>query len=129
MLTENQVKKLKQKLAVRYSELREEIRQELLKSDDQRFINLAGEVHDLEEESVADLLIDLDLAILDMHLDEIKDIEAALLRISVGGYGVCIDCNDDIAVERLRAYPTAKRCLICQSRYEDSHANAGTPSL
>ena len=129
MVTENQVRKIRKSLESRNTELREEIRQELLKSDDQRFRDLAGEVHDLEEESVADLLVDLDLAILDMHIEEIRDIEAALARISAGTYGACVDCGDDIATERLKAYPTASRCLPCQSRYEGSHANSGTPSL
>jgi DnaK suppressor protein len=53
----------------------------------------------------------------------------ALARIEMGGYGVCIDCGDDIAIERLRAYPTSIRCLSCQSKYEGSHASTGTPSL
>lgn len=129
MATKNQVRELKKKLDKRYFELREEIRQELLASDEQRFIDLAGEVHDLEEASVADLLADLDLAILDLHVEEIRDIDAALMRIAHGEYGVCLDCDENIAIKRLRAYPTAKRCLACQSRYESSHAGTGTPSL
>jgi len=129
MPTKNQVRELKQKLDKRYFELREKIRQELLASDEQRFIDLAGEVHDLEEASVADLLADLDLAILDLHIEEIRDIDAALMRIAHSEYGVCSDCGEIIAIQRLRAYPTAKRCRICQSRYEESHAGTGTPSL
>ena len=129
MLTTKQVQAFKRTLDKRYFELREEIRQELLASDDQRFIDLAGEVHDLEEASVADLLADLDLAILDLHIAEIRDIDSALMRIAAGGYGICMDCGDEVAVERLRVNPTAKRCQPCQSRYESSHAGAGTPSL
>ena len=129
MLTKKQVQAFKRTLDKRYFELREEIRQELLASDDQRFIDLAGEVHDLEEASVADLLADLDLAILDLHIAEIRDIDSALMRIAAGGYGICMDCGDEVAVERLRVNPTAKRCQPCQSRYESSHAGAGTPSL
>ena len=129
MLTDKQIHEFKKILNDRDRQLREEIRQELLKSDDQRFINLAGEVYDLEEASVADLLVDLDLAILDMHIEEIRDIDAAQKRIAEGGYGLCIDCDVDIAIERLRVYPTAKRCRSCQSKYEGSHAGRGTPSL
>ena len=113
----------------RHHELREVVRRELLASDKQHFIDLAGEVHDLEEASVADLLADLDLAIVDMHIEEIRDIDAALMRIAGGAYGVCVDCGEDIAIDRLRAYPTAKRCRPCQTRYEGSHAGPGTPSL
>ncbi len=62
MLTEHQLLEFKAQLKDRFCDVREEIRQELLRSDDQHFIDIAGQVHDLEDESVADLLVDLNLA-------------------------------------------------------------------
>jgi RNA polymerase-binding transcription factor DksA len=121
MLTDKQRKELKQQLKDRYFELREEIRQELLRSDDQHFIDLAGLVHDIEEESVADLLVDLDLTLVDMHVEEIRQIDAALIRLAEGNYDLCVNCSGDIPVERLKACPTAKRCTPCQAAYEHSH--------
>jgi len=121
MLTEKQLLEFKQMLKDRYYNLRDEIRLELLRSDEQHFIDLAGLVHDIEEESVADLLVDIDLAIVDMHIDEIRAIDAALIRIAEGGYGVCIDCRSEIVIERMRASLTAKRCTRCQKTYEHSH--------
>lgn len=129
MVTAKQLTELKSKLEERSRVLREEIRQELLDSDEEHYIDLAGQVHDLEEESVADLLVDLDLAIIDMHIDEIRDIEAAIRRLQVGAYGVCIECDDEVEVARLRAYPTAKRCLPCQQNYERNHAGHRHSSL
>jgi len=122
MLTETQRLQFKQQLKERYYNLREEIRQELLNSDNEHFIDLAGQVHDLEEESVADLLVDLNLAILDMHIEEIRAIDAALIHLAEGSYGICADCNDDIAAERLQITPTATRCTRCQSSFERNHA-------
>jgi len=121
MLSERQLHEFKTLLKERFCDLREEIRQELLRSDEQHFIDLAGQVHDLEEESVADLLVDLNLAILDLHIEEIRDIDAALIRIAQGSYGVCEDCSAEIAAERLKACITAKRCTPCQSSYEHNH--------
>jgi RNA polymerase-binding protein DksA len=129
MLTENQIHDFKKQLNVRFGELQEEIRLELLKSDDQHFIDLAGRVHDRGEESVADLLVDLQLASVDRHIQEIRDIDAAVTRIAAGRYGVCIDCDDTITVDRLKAYPTAKRCQLCQTEYERLHAGRKGPSL
>ena len=129
MLTESQMLEFKMQLKDRFSDVREEIRQELLRSDDQHFIDLAGQVHDLEDESVADLLVDLNLAIIDMHIQEIRDIDASLIRIALGSYGVCIDCGIDIVVERLHAYLTAKRCSPCQSVYERNHAGPESHTL
>ena len=129
MVTTRQVGELRTKLEERHQQLRDEIRQELLDSDEEHYIDLAGQVHDLEEESVADLLIDLGLAIIDLHINEIRDIEAALRRMNVGAYGICIDCDDEVEIERLRAFPTAKRCLPCQANYERNHAGNATPTL
>ena len=129
MLTEKQRLEFKQLLKERYYELREEIRQELLDSDDQHFIDLAGQVHDLEEESVADLLVDINLAIVDMHIEEIRDIDASLIRLAQHSYGVCIDCKSDIAVERLQASITARRCRRCQAAYERTHAGPESHTL
>ncbi len=129
MLTESQIREFKTRLKERFNDLREEIRLELLRSDDQHFIDLAGQVHDLEEESVADLLVDTDLAIIDMHVDEIRAIDHALMRIAEGGYGVCSHCEDDIDVERLQAYLTAERCTRCQTAHEHGHMGLGKHSL
>ena len=129
MLTDKELSSQKQKLKDRFYELREEIRQELLKSDNEKFNELAGGVHDLEEASVADLLVDIQLASVDRHVEEIRDIDAALIRISSGTYGICQDCEEDIDVKRLRAFPSAKRCKQCQVDYEKTHAHPNRPSL
>lgn len=129
MLSTKQLRKFKSLLDQRYTTLREGIVEGLLASDDQHFIDLAGQVRDLEEESVASLLVDLDLAITDMHINEIRDIEAALQRIRTGSYGICMNCGVEVAPERLRAYPTAKRCQPCQRNYEHNHAGNTTPSM
>jgi len=129
MLTDNQIRDFKKKLDDRFFELREEVRLELLKSDKQHFIDLAGRVHDCGDASVADLLVDLQLTSIDRHVQEIRDIDAALIRIATGNYGVCIDCQSSIVVERLEAYLTAKRCQPCQVGYENLHAGGRAPSL
>ena len=121
-LTEKQTSLLKQKLQTRFTELKQAVKQELLRSDDERYIELAGRVHDTGDEAVADLLADLNLAVIDQHVREIQDIEGALLRLGNQGYGVCIDCEADIGYKRLHAYPTAKRCFSCQAKYEKGFA-------
>ena len=129
MLTGNQIHDFKKKLDDRFYELWEEIRLDLLKAGDQHYIDLAGRVHDRGDESVADLLVDLQLASIDRHVQEIRDIDAALMRIAAGNYGMCIDCESSIAVDRLEAWPTAKRCQPCQVEYERLHVGGSGPSL
>ena len=110
MLNRDQINAFRENLELRFRELREEIRQALLQSDEQSYIELAGRVHDMEEASVADLLVDVSLADIDRHVEEIRDIDAALGRIATGTYGVCTDCGEGIEVARLEVHPTAKRC-------------------
>ena len=121
-LSAEQVSQLKQQLQKRFNELKEEIRQELLNFENERYIELAGRVHDTGDEAVADLLADVNLAIIDQHIKEIQDIEVALMRVPDASYGYCSECGGDIGYERLKAYPTAKRCYECQTNYEKSHA-------
>jgi DnaK suppressor protein len=129
-LSRSQVTELADQLDQRRQTLLEEVRDELEHSENQQYIELIGRVPpDTGDESVGDALADLNLAIIDRHVRELRDIDAAKLRVAGGSFGVCIDCGGDIAFERLRAYPTAKRCRPCQERREKTYAHQGTPSL
>lgn len=129
MLTQHELNGFRGILERRFLDVRERIRQMLLQSDEQSHVELAGRVPDLENSALADLLVDVSLADIDRRVEEIRDIDAALLRIAQGGYGICVDCEDDIDARRLRAYPTAKRCRPCQALHEQRHASPHGTSL
>ena len=59
-----------------------------------------------------------EFAINEHETAELGDIEAALERIQAGTYALCTDCGVGIPSARLNAYPTAKRCIVCQTRKE-----------
>lgn len=129
-LSRSQVTELAEQLDRRRESLLEEVRDELEHSENQQYIELIGRVPpDVGDQSVGDALADLNLAIIDRHVNELRDIDAAKLRIKDGSFGICIDCGSDIGFERLRAYPTAKRCRPCQEHREKTYAHQGTPSL
>lgn len=128
-LSPQQITELEAQLRSRHAKLLEEIRDELARSGDQHYIDLAGRVNDLGDESVADLLADQEASHVDRQINEVRDIEAALGRIKAGEYGLCIDCGEDIAFERLQAYPTAKRCIRCQEQREKQYASEGQHTL
>jgi RNA polymerase-binding protein DksA len=121
--------KLEKALRQRFTALLEEVRGDLVKSDDDRAAMLADRVRDVGDESMADLIVDLDLADTDRDLRELKDVEAALTRMRLGTYGTCMHCGGPIRVERLAAYPTAKRCQPCQAQHEKTFAQEGHASL
>ena len=128
-LTAEQTEELRKQLEQRREELRALIREELLRADEERYADLAGQVHDPEEASVADLLVDLNLTTIEKHALELREVEDALARIRDGDYGICIDCGAPIGKARLKAYPTAVRCIQCQDKWEKTHASGGTPAL
>lgn len=127
--TAGEVAQLKHSLEKRRQLLLEEIHDELVRSGEQQYIDLAGRVTDLGDESVADMLADLGAAMVDRQVIEVRAIAAALSRLAAGDYGVCVDCATDIPLERLRAYPTAVRCISCQSIRELAYAHNEHPTL
>ena len=46
-------------------------------------------------------------------LQEIAQIKHAMDRIKSGQYGLCSQCGEPIAPQRLKAQPTATRCIAC----------------
>ncbi len=128
-LTHDQTAQLMQLLRERERALRTEIREGLLRSGEESHKDLAGMVSDIGDESVANLLADLDIAAVDRDVVELREVESALARISREDFGACADCGDAIEFPRLKANPGAVRCLACQSRHERGFAHEGTPTL
>jgi RNA polymerase-binding protein DksA len=116
-----QSEELREILDARARQLREEIRQTLLKSDVEQYTMIADQVRDLEDDSFADLMVDVNLAEIDRDLQELRLIDAAFLRMRDGSYGRCDGCGLPIEIERLHATPFASRCFDCQSTYERNH--------
>jgi DnaK suppressor protein len=53
----------------------------------------------------------------------LKKIKNALIRIDEGTFGTCIECGGDIELPRLKARPTATKCISCKEEEErvESH--------
>ena len=120
-LEAGQVDELRSTMRDRARQLREEIQQVLRRSDSEQYSQIANEVRDLEDESFADLIVDVNLAEIDRDLDELRAIEAALRSMQEGGYGECEHCGLPIEIDRLKATPSATRCFDCQSSFERTH--------
>ena len=107
-------------LAQREDELREEVRAAAAEAAE-RPAALGPEVGDAVD--LGDDRFRAGMAHLEKQRDqqELMAVDAARGRIADGSYGVCVDCGAPIPVERLKAQPTALRCVACQSRYEKVH--------
>lgn len=42
---------------------------------------------------------------------KLQDVLDALSHIEAGSYGICTECGSEIALDRLRVYPSAKVCM------------------
>ena len=120
-LDHRQLEELRTTLKSRARQLRDEIQQTLRKSDDEQYTMIADQVRDLEDDSFADLMVDVNLAEIDRDLQELRLIDAAFLRMGDGTYGRCDSCDNPIEIARLRATPFASRCFDCQSAFERNH--------
>lgn len=130
LLSEHELKQLEQQLQLHREALQAHLRGAQRRAEGERYVDVAGSVHSLSDESFAELSTALSNASLGREAEAIREIDEALHRLHAHSYGLCMDCGQPIAFERLRADPTAKRCLSCQQRHEDPHGGKDpTPSL
>jgi DnaK suppressor protein len=50
----------------------------------------------------------------------LRAIDEAIHRIDQGTYGVCMDCENDIAPARLEAVPWTRVCIDCKAKQQQS---------
>ena len=62
---------------------------------------------------------DVAYAVLGMKTETVHRIDDALLRLDAGTFGLCADCDQEIAEGRLQAVPFATRCRECQETAEE----------
>lgn len=90
---------------------------------------LANHSQETDDDAVADLEGDLDIADLTRDAKELEAVEAALKRIHEPGFGLCADCGDEIPLTRLAASPAATRCVACQAKHEHAIGGGTAPRL
>jgi RNA polymerase-binding transcription factor DksA len=67
--------------------------------------------------------------LLEAQQQELRMIDAALRRLDEGAFGVCVDCNGEISIERLRALPYTLLCEEDARHREAERIPAGAASL
>jgi phage/conjugal plasmid C-4 type zinc finger TraR family protein len=105
-------------LAARRKQLEGEIRDKLAAAREVMGTGAIDQLIETGDAAVAEFLVGVDLAEIKRDLAELRELDRARERLAAGTYGVCSDCGADIPPSRLEAYPTALRCIDCQSRWE-----------
>jgi DnaK suppressor protein len=83
-------------------------------SDTDRLIDNAASDTEAKEEEGHDRVVALRAEL----KQELHHIDHALDRIKKGVYGLCEQCNTQIAEARLQLLPTATMCIHCEQRAE-----------
>jgi DnaK suppressor protein len=63
---------------------------------------------------------DIAVQILDRESTLVRRLRSAMGRIDDGSYGICLECEEEIAPKRLKAIPWAELCIGCQERADAS---------
>ncbi len=61
----------------------------------------------------------VNLAVQNRRIARMQELENALKRLDEANYGQCEECGDPIGLARLKANPSARLCVHCQSSAED----------
>jgi DnaK suppressor protein len=128
-LTRTQMSFLQQLLQAQRKATVEEAEAEMKLLREQSVGDMAGEAPDAGDESVAMLLTDIDNTMVQRHINEVHAIDHALDRIDEHSFGLCSDCGGEIAYARLEAFPTATRCIACQTVHERTFAHENRATL
>ena len=129
-LTDDQLAEITNLLDEREKTLSSDVHDELADAEEREYGYLQGALPgDSGDQSVASMEADLNLRMTDRHAEELQAIARARERMRDGSYGYCIDCGGEIGFERLRAYPTAERCILDQERVEKTYAHENKPTL
>jgi RNA polymerase-binding transcription factor len=129
-LTHEQLDTLRRRLDDRQRALLAETRDEVQNTEQRQYAEaISRPPVDEGDQSVGVELADLNLEMMNRHIREIREIEAAKARMDDGSYGTCAGCGRDIGFERLLAQPTALRCRDCQQQWENTHQHDGPPKI
>ncbi len=106
-----------------------EAHDELTRATQQSYAAIAGEAPDFGDQATAASLADYDNALARRHVEAIGEIDDALERIKAHRFGRCLECGAHLGYARLRACPTARRCVACQSLHERTFAVGARPTM
>jgi DnaK suppressor protein len=81
---------------------------------EQALDGLPRDVMDTDEEAAREQTAGCESAELKRDLVERNEVDAALTRMDLGTYGLCVQCGEPVPTPRLMARPAAMRCAPCQ---------------
>lgn len=107
-------KEVTKKLLDAKARILQEVSQKIKQESD----NLKFEIGDIYDIASSERERELTLMLGDRDREKLSEIDEALERINDNTYGICEECGEPIAEDRLRALPFTRVCVECQSKNE-----------
>jgi RNA polymerase-binding protein DksA len=120
-LTKPQLKQLRQLLITERAKCAKEIRtiaQETAKSPREASGDLSAYTVHMADMAADTYDRELSMGIVTNEQEILYQIDDALKRLEEGTFGICLVCNSQITMSRLRAVPYASLCIKCQRAKE-----------
>jgi len=116
-MTKAELARVRGALEARQAEL-----EELLRSREVIAVNSSADIFDQIQYATER---DLAVGVLERKSARLSEVRAALRRIQLGTFGICLDCEEEISPKRLAAMPWASSCIVCRESAEDRLASPG----
>ena len=123
-LSKDQIKQLRQLLITERAKLAEEIKsiaREAATSPRDASGDLSAYTVHMADMAADTYDRELSMNIASSEQELLYQIDDALKRLDDGSYGVCQQCNQPIAMSRLKAVPYASLCIACQRSKEQKN--------
>lgn len=63
---------------------------------------------------------DMEMGYLERESARLREVRAALQRIRLGTFGICLECDEEISLKRLVAVPWTSSCIVCRQAVDRS---------
>lgn len=63
---------------------------------------------------------DMEMGNLECESARLREVRAALQRIRLGTFGICLECDEEISLNRLVAVPWTSSCIVCRQAVDRS---------
>lgn len=78
----------------------------------------ADDTKDEIDSANENILVNTNVRFFNRELLYLKKIRKALKKFDAEEYGICEECSDEIALQRLKARPTSEMCIVCKEESE-----------
>ena len=123
-LSKDQIKQLRQLLITERAKLAEEIKsiaRDAATSPRDASGDLSAYTIHMADMAADTYDRELNMNIASSEQELLYQIDDALKRLDDGSYGICQQCNQPIAMSRLKAVPYASMCIACQRSKEQKN--------